>query len=76
MKTFIAALLLLISSVYLLNFSMGILELPDYLPIIGNLDEAAATLVFISAMKHFGYDLTEWLPFRSLGTRKRQSTEQ
>lgn len=54
-----AIFLLLLSSVYLLNFTVGIFELPDYLPLVGNLDEAAATLVFISALKHFGIDLTD-----------------
>ena len=48
----------LISFVYLLNFTIGIFELPDNLPIIGNMDEAAATAFFISALRYFGLDLS------------------
>lgn len=70
MKSIIPALLLLLSGVYLLNFTVGVFELPDYLPVVGNLDEAAASLVFITALKHFGVDLTEYLP---LGRRKKAS---
>lgn len=41
-----------IAIVYLLNFTMGIFELPDNLPIIGNLDELAASgLLFHSIRK-------------------------
>lgn len=70
MKNIIPALLLVLSGVYLLNFTVGVFELPDYLPIVGNLDEAAASLVFISALKHFGVDLTAYLP---IGGRKKAS---
>jgi hypothetical protein len=62
MKNFIAFLLLAVSFVYLLNFSAGVIELPDNLPIVGNIDEAFASLVFISSLKHFGIDLTTYLP--------------
>lgn len=62
MKNLTPALLLVLSGIYLLNFTVGVFELPDYLPVIGNLDEAAATLVFITALKHFGIDLTAYLP--------------
>ncbi len=63
MKTVVALFMLCLSSIYLLNFTIGVFELPDYLPIVGNLDEAVASLIFISALKHFGVDLTEYLPF-------------
>jgi len=32
-----------ISIIYLLNFTLGVFELPDHLPIVGNLDELAAS---------------------------------
>ena len=32
-----------IAIIYLLNFTMGVFELPDNLPVIGNLDELAAS---------------------------------
>ena len=51
---------LLLSGVYLLNFSMGILELPDNLPIVGNLDELTASWIFFSALAYLGVDV---LPF-------------
>ena len=46
------------SVVYLLNPTMGVFELiPDNLPIIGNLDEAAAVALLISCLAYFGVDL-------------------
>ncbi|HKL04037.1 MAG TPA: hypothetical protein VJ911_10185, partial [Cryomorphaceae bacterium] len=55
---------LIISTVYLLNFTMGIWELPDNLPVVGNLDEFGAAVLFIASMKHFGYDMTNFLQRR------------
>jgi hypothetical protein len=52
---------IVVSSIYLLNFSFGFVELPDYLPIIGNLDEFAAAALLIASLKHFGIDLTDFL---------------
>lgn len=47
-----------LSAVYLLNPTAGFLELiPDNLPIIGNLDEAAAAAMLISCLAYFGLDL-------------------
>ena len=44
----------LISLVYLINPTAGIVELiPDNLPLIGNLDEAGATYLLLSALRHF-----------------------
>ena len=44
--------------VYLLNPTAGFFELiPDNLPVVGNLDEAAATLMLLSALSYFGIDL-------------------
>lgn len=60
MKRFGAILGLIVSSVYLLNFTMGIWELPDNLPIVGNLDELAAAALFFSSLKYFGIDLTDF----------------
>jgi len=62
MKKRVAAYIgLIISSIYLLNFTMGIWELPDNLPIIGNLDELAASTLLIASLKHFGYDFSNFL---------------
>lgn len=76
MKNITPAFLLVLSGIYLLNFTVGVLELPDYLPIIGNLDEAVASLIFISALKHFGVDLTKYLPFRGAGKRAKNRSAQ
>lgn len=45
------------SAVYLFNPGAGIVDLiPDNFPIIGNLDEAAATAIMISCLAYFGFD--------------------
>ena len=49
--------------VYLLNPTLGIDLIPDYLP-LGNLDEAAATAILIACLSYFGVDLT-WLTRRA-----------
>jgi uncharacterized membrane protein YkvA (DUF1232 family) len=46
------------SAIYLFNPTAGFFELiPDYLPIVGNLDEAAAAALLISCLSYFGLDL-------------------
>lgn len=46
------------SLLYLLNIGAGIFELiPDNFPLIGNLDEAAATFLLINCLAYFGLDL-------------------
>lgn len=55
-----------LSAIYLLNLSFGILEIPDNLPIIGNLDELAASMILISSLKAFGLDWSNVLPFLRL----------
>lgn len=48
----------LLSALYLLNVGLGVFELiPDNFPIIGNLDEAAAALLLLKCLAHFGLDL-------------------
>lgn len=62
----LAAALLLGSGIYLMNFSFGVLELPDNLPLIGNMDETAATYIFISCLSFLGLDI---VPFRHVRAR-------
>ncbi len=46
-----------LGAVYLVNPTAGFLELiPDNIPVIGNLDEAAAAMLVISALAYFGID--------------------
>lgn len=56
---FAAILLGGVALLYLINPTAGFLELiPDNLPIVGNLDEAAATAILLGVLRHFGFDLT------------------
>jgi uncharacterized membrane protein YkvA (DUF1232 family) len=49
----------LIALIYLVNPGAGVIELiPDNIPLVGNLDEAGATLLLFSALKYFGVDFT------------------
>jgi hypothetical protein len=44
--------------IYLINPTAGFIELiPDNIPGIGNLDEAAAVMLVISCLSYFGIDL-------------------
>lgn len=52
---------IIISTIYLLNFTFGIWELPDNLPIIGHLDEFAAATLLIASLKYFGIDFTNFM---------------
>ena len=48
----------LVSAIYLFNPGAGFIELiPDNIPVIGNLDEAAAVSILISCLAYFGVDL-------------------
>lgn len=55
----------LFCGIYLLNPDAGIIEfIPDNLPLIGNLDEAAAVLLLLRCLAHFGVDLSFLTRFR------------
>ena len=59
MKKLVVFGLGLIAVIYLFNPGAGIFELiPDNLPYIGNLDEAAAMALLLSCLRYFGIDLT------------------
>ena len=60
-KIFAALLGAFLSGLYLLNLSMGILEIPDNLPLVGNLDEVAISALFFGCLSYLGIDL---VPFR------------
>lgn len=48
-----------VAVIYLINPTLGVFEfLPDNLPIVGNIDEAGATMLVIGALRYFGFDLT------------------
>lgn len=48
------------SALWLLNLTMGIVEIPDNLPFIGNIDEMFAAGVFFSCLRYLGLDV---IPF-------------
>jgi len=61
-RTLFTGLTGLISLFYLINPTAGFFELiPDNLPFLGNLDEAAATAFLLAALRYFGPDLTGFL---------------
>lgn len=61
-KKIIIAIAGLLGFVYLINPGAGVFELiPDNLPIIGNLDEAAAAALVLAALRYYGIDLTRFL---------------
>jgi len=60
MKKIAVFLLGLFCLIYLLNPGAGIFELiPDNLPFIGNLDEAAALTGLLMCLKYFGIELPD-----------------
>lgn len=61
MKKITAIVGIVISTIYLLNFTLGVWELPDNLPIIGHLDEFAAATLLIASLKYFDIDFTSFL---------------
>jgi hypothetical protein len=44
--------------IYLINPTLGVIELlPDNLPLVGNLDEAGATLILVNILGYYGINL-------------------
>ena len=59
-KSIVMAAAGILSLIYLFNPSAGFIEfIPDNLPGLGNLDEAAATALLISCLAYFGLDITK-----------------
>jgi len=49
-----------LAALYILNPTAGVFELiPDNLPLVGNLDEAAAVALLLMCLKYFGIDLPD-----------------
>ena len=65
LKNLVAGALGIFSTIYLLNPDAGWIEfIPDFIPGIGNLDEAAAVLILLRCLSHFGIDLSFLTRFR------------
>ena len=56
---FMAVIGVIVSVLYLANLTFGILEIPDNLPIIGNLDEVFFSGILFASLARFGI----YLPF-------------
>ena len=64
-------LIMTLSGIYLLNPGMGVFaEIPDNLPIIGNIDEVAVTTILLACLAYFGIDLRRFF----LGGKMRQAS--
>ncbi len=46
-----------LSLLFLANLTFGVIEIPDNLPIIGNIDEAIATTILVACLSRFGIHL-------------------
>jgi len=75
LKNAFVALLGILSVAYLANPTLGLFELiPDNLPGIGNLDEAGATTLLLSALAYFGWDVSGF--FRTMRPQRGVPTDQ
>jgi len=69
----LACLGVLASVVFLLNFTVGIFEIPDNIPVVGNLDEAFFTGLLIACLRYLGLDP---IPFKGGSGGKPEPVEQ
>lgn len=61
-----------VAGLYLINPTFGVFEfIPDALPLVGNLDEATATLIIMNAFRYYGVDLS-----RLFGRNERNTVQQ
>ena len=59
MKRFLIALAGVLAFLYLMNPTFGVFELlPDNIPLLGNVDEATATMILLGSLRYFGWDVT------------------
>jgi len=60
MKKIVVFGLGVLAALYILNPTAGLFEIiPDNLPFVGNLDEAAAVALLLMCLKYFGIDLPD-----------------
>jgi 4-hydroxybenzoate polyprenyltransferase len=58
MKRIVVFCVGLLATIYILNPTAGLFEIiPDNLPLVGNLDEAAAVALLLMCLSYFGIDL-------------------
>ena len=56
----------LVSGLWLLNFTVGVFEIPDVLPFVGSVDAA----MFISCLRYLGIDILPFGRKRTVETRE------
>ena len=67
MKSLFVVVIGFLCGLYLLNPTWGLIELiPDNLPFVGNIDEAAVAAVLIACLRYFGLDITRFLKRKRL----------
>lgn len=60
MKKIVVFVVGLLAALYILNPTAGVFELiPDNLPLLGNLDEAAAVALLLMCLRYFGIELPD-----------------
>jgi uncharacterized membrane protein YkvA (DUF1232 family) len=60
MKKIVVFGLALLAVLYILNPTAGVFEIiPDNLPLVGNLDEAAAVALLLMCLRYFGIELPD-----------------
>lgn len=60
MKKIVVLVVGMLSTLYIFNPTAGVFELiPDNLPLVGNLDEAAAVALLIMCLRYFGIELPD-----------------
>lgn len=58
LTSMLVGMAMMVAFIYLINPSLGVFELlPDNLPLVGNLDEGAATALLVGGLRYFGIDL-------------------
>ena len=73
MKSIVTLVLGFLGFCYLINPTAGVFELlPDNLPFLGNLDEAVAAGLVLTALRYFGIDLTKGFGSRSRDVSSRK----
>ena len=72
-KDLIVLVFAALAALYMLNPTAGFLEfIPDAFPVVGNLDEATATLIIVSALRYFGLDVSRIFARGALETIQQQ----
>lgn len=66
----LAVIGLIVSVLYLANLSAGFIEIPDNLPVVGNLDEVFFSGVLFASLAQLGFEIP-WLESAMTGRKKK-----